>query len=86
MQIQCINKDPRQNTHEGITHVGGPGWRLTRQQAIDAINNGSTTFYTLVAGRRAEVAVVQGTHAPYLRTHADGTWTDNLLALPECRV
>jgi hypothetical protein len=35
-------------------------------------------------GRRADVGVVTPAHgAKYLRTHADGVWTDNLLALPQ---
>jgi Protein of unknown function (DUF3892) len=34
-------------------------------------------------GNRADVGVVTPTHgAKYLRTYADGVWTDNLLALP----
>jgi hypothetical protein len=34
-------------------------------------------------GNRAEVGVVTPAHGvKYLRTHADGRWTDNLLALP----
>jgi len=35
-------------------------------------------------GIRANVAVVDGAHGKYLRTHADGQYTDNLLWLPEC--
>jgi hypothetical protein len=84
VQITCINKQPRDDTHEGITHVGGAGWRWTRQQTIDSINAGTNTFFTLVSGKRANVAIVQGTNGPYLRTHADGQWNDNLLALAEC--
>lgn len=35
-------------------------------------------------GHRADVAVVTPTYGDkYLRTHADGTWTNNLLALPK---
>ncbi len=83
-QVTCINKQPRQNPHEGITHLGGQGWRWTRQQVIDSINGRTNTFYTLVDGRRANVAVVNGPNGPYLRTHADGVWNDNLLALLEC--
>jgi hypothetical protein len=83
-QVTCINKQPRQNPHEGITHLGGPEWRWTRQQVVDSINSGTNTFFTLVGGRRANVAVVNGSNGPYLRTHADGVWNDNLLALPEC--
>ncbi|ANS66466.1 hypothetical protein SLINC_4242 [Streptomyces lincolnensis] len=35
-------------------------------------------------GNRADVGVVTPSHgAKYLRTHADGVWTNNLLELPE---
>ena len=35
-------------------------------------------------GHRSPVAVVTPTYGEkYLRTHADGVWTDNLLALPQ---
>jgi hypothetical protein len=83
-RVTCINKQPRQNPYEGITHLGGQGWRWTRQQVIESINGGTNTFYTFVGGRRANVAVVNGPNGPYLRTHADGVWNDNLLALAEC--
>jgi hypothetical protein len=87
VQVTCINKQPRNNTHEGITHLGNPAtpWKWTRQQVIDSINNGSNTFYTQVNGKRANIAVVDGQNGQYLRTHADGQWNDNLLALAECR-
>jgi len=85
--VTCINKLPRDNTHEGITHLGGPGggaWKWTRAQVIQSIKTGSNTFYTDVNGKRANIGVVAGPHGEYLRTHADGVWNDNLLALPEC--
>jgi len=35
-------------------------------------------------GHRADVGVVSPAHGDkYLRTYADGVWTDNLLALPQ---
>ena len=83
-QVTCINKQQRDNPHEGITHLGGATWRWTRQLVIDSINSGSNTFYTLVDGKRAEVGVVNGPNGQYVRTHADGSWNDNLLALKEC--
>lgn len=83
-QIRCINKQPRNNTHEGITHLGGDGWKWTRKQVIDSIEEGTNTFYTFVAGKRANVGVVNGSNGKYVRTYADGTWNDNLLALMEC--
>lgn len=85
VQVTCINKQPRQDPHEGITHLGGATWRWTRQEVIASIRAGTNTFYTLVDGARADVGIVEGSNGPYLRTHADGRWNDNLLALPECR-
>lgn len=84
VQVTCINKQPRNNTHEGITHLGESSWRWTRQQVISSIEAKTNTFYTKVGGNRAEIAVVNGQNGKYLRTHADGKWNDNLLALPEC--
>jgi hypothetical protein len=84
LQVTCINKQPRNNPHEGITHLGGRGWKWTRQEVINAINSGSHTFYTDVGGRRAYVGVVNGPNGQYVQTHADGQWNNNLLALPEC--
>jgi hypothetical protein len=85
--VTCINKQPRDNPYEGITHLGGSGgsgWKWTRQQVIDSINSSTNSFYTYVNGRRADISVVNGPNGPYVRTHADGQWNDNLLALPEC--
>ena len=84
VQETCINKRPRDNTHEGITHLGGSGWRWTRQQVIDSIEAKTNTFYTYVAGNRGDIGVVDGPNGKYLRTYADGKWNDNLLSLPEC--
>jgi hypothetical protein len=82
--VTCINKLPRNSTHEGITHLGGPGWKWPRHDVILSIENGTNTFFTAVGGRRANVGVVPGPTGKYVRTHADGYWNDNLLALPEC--
>lgn len=84
VQVTCINKQPRDNPHEGITHLGGSSWKWTRQQVIDSIKNKSNTFYTLVNGNRGDIGIVNGPNGEYLRTYADGKWNDNLLALPEC--
>ena len=84
LQVTCINKLPRSNTHEGITHLGGEGWKRTRAEIITLIRNKTNSYYTSVNGIRAIVGIVDGANGPYLRTHADGKWNDNLLALKEC--
>lgn len=84
-QVTCINKQPRDSRHESITHLGGSGWKWTSAHVIASIEAKTNSFYTLVNGKRANVGVVNGSSGKYLRTYADGTWNDNLLALPECR-
>ena len=53
-QVTCINKQPRIDPHEGITHLGGSSWKWTRQQVITSIEQ-TNTFYTMVGGKRADV-------------------------------
>ncbi|MQB43670.1 DUF3892 domain-containing protein [Rhizobium sp. ICMP 5592] len=84
VRVTCINKTPRNNTNEGITHLGNSTGKWTRQQVIDWIENKTDTFFTLANGKRADIGVVKGPNGKYLRTYADGVWNDNLLALPEC--
>lgn len=84
VRVTCINKLPRNNTHEGITHLGGSTWRWTRQEVIDSIEAKTNSFHTHEGGKRADIGVVNGPNGKYVRTYADGQWNDNLLALPEC--
>jgi hypothetical protein len=87
--VTCINKPHHQSAHEHITHIGNLAakWRITRESAIHRIDNNSDQFYTIdrSSGKKCYVAVVResGKH-PYLRTHADGKYNDNLLAQAEC--
>ncbi len=87
-QVTCINKPHRQSAHEHITHIGNvsANWRVTRESAIQRINSGQAAFFTLDQHRRkVYVGVVRESgKQPYLRTHADGYWNDNLLAQEEC--
>lgn len=84
-QINCINLSHTGARHEHITHVGnGRAWRITREDAIYRIKAGIDSFYVTDShGRRANVGVVDA-NPPYLRTYADGVWTDNLLAQTSC--
>jgi hypothetical protein len=56
----------------------------SRAELVSWIENQHGKAYVEDAqGNRADVGVVTPTYgAKYLRTHADGKWTDNLLALP----
>jgi hypothetical protein len=59
VQVRCVNKQPRNDPHHGITHLGGEGWKWTRQQVGESIKANTNTFYTLVSGKRANVGVRQ---------------------------
>ena len=83
VHLTCIRKSRTDSPHEHSTHVGSNGNVWTRQQVIGWIDRKEHSFYTRVADRRADVGVVrEGSKAPYLRTHADGQYNNNLLALP----
>jgi len=84
VQITCITKNPRDNTHEGITHLGNSKGKWSRAQVIAWIEGRQNTFFTLANDVRADIAVVNGSNGKYVRTHANGKYTDNLLWLPEC--
>lgn len=87
--LSCIRKPNRFSTHERITHIGNSqqNWLLTRESAIKRIEAGEEAFYTVDAttGKKAYLGVVREPgKVPYLRTHADGKWNNNLLAQAEC--
>jgi len=89
-EVTCVNKPDRNSAHEHITHIGNSAgqWRITRELAIKKIDAKEEAFYTIdrSTGNKVYVGVVRGDglKAPYLRTHADGKWKDNLLALDKC--
>jgi hypothetical protein len=77
----------------GHEHISSLRWRNTQsgatgqstREAIVAWLEESKANQAVVAnsGTWVYVGVVRPTSSsPYLRTHADGSWTDNLLALP----
>jgi hypothetical protein len=84
VQVMCITLGRGGRGHEAITHLGGATWRWPVSDVIESLRKGTNTFFTQVDGQRAEVRVVEGEGGPYLRTHADGRWNDNLLALGAC--
>jgi hypothetical protein len=89
VKVTCIDKPHPESRHEHITHVGNPaaGWKWTREKVIASVEAKTNTFFVVdpYNGKRSEVGVVRPTgHDPYLRTHADGDWNDNLLSLNQC--
>jgi hypothetical protein len=69
-------------THEHITHIGFANlvkWNM--QEGMNFLGVRGNSLYVMDGRAMVEVNVVDG-DPPYLRTRADGRWTDNLLALP----
>ena len=71
------------------THITACRWRdpeanvtgeSIRSDVVDWILNGGNA-YVIVDGHLVPVHVVQA-GKPFLRSHADGVWSDDLLALP----
>lgn len=90
-QVNCITKSHHQGGHEHITHIGsnlGKKWRMTKEAAIVRIERRTDPekyFTRDTKGNKAYIAVVRPTSgSPYLRTIADGKWSDNLLAQATC--
>lgn len=86
-QIMCINKNPREDRHHSITHVGGftdRRWKITKDDAIGMIERREWAFYTLVNNKRADVIIATHLGRKYLKTTADHDTPDNLLSLQEC--
>lgn len=73
--------------HEHIAAVrwtnladGKPG-EGSRQAVVAWLLQPDTRAIVVAGTTSVDVGVVEAT-PPYLRTHADGKWSDNLLALP----
>jgi len=91
LRIRCIVKTDRTSAHERIHSVGGvkpdgSRWRLTEQQAISYIEEGTYVFYIEKSGGH-HVDVIVAANADgemYLKTVADREQPHKLLSLPSC--
>ena len=89
VQVTCITKPRPDSPHEHITHLGNPQgkWRWETEKVIESIDAKTNTFFVLdpSSAKRSDVGVVRPAgHRPYVRTHADGNWNNNLLSLNQC--
>jgi hypothetical protein len=91
VRVQCINKHNHFDPHERILSIGGTNpdgtrWKLTQQEAIQAIEESRWGFYVeRPTGHRVTVVIASTSFGhKYLKTEADGLQPNNLLSLPEC--
>ncbi|MEA3539913.1 MAG: DUF3892 domain-containing protein [Pseudomonadota bacterium] len=95
VRITCISKDGgnHENPYSAISDLGwiedgtNKTGKSTRLQMYDWIKNKNGKAYVRDAnGATAWVGTAESARGTkYVRTYRDSTWTDNLLALPECR-
>lgn len=88
-RIRCINKLPRNDPYNSITHVGGTGaqpWTLTVDEVISRIQSGKEAFYVeRPEGNPVDVIVARSRSGKfYIKTASDNDEPNNLLSLPEC--
>lgn len=88
-QVVCITKrGDNYNPFERISHIGVSSQtgvaRYAQEQVIAWIDGRQHSFYVNRAGRIVEVITASRHGRKYLKTEADGSEPNNLLALPEC--
>jgi len=95
IRITCINKSGgwHADPHHAIENLGwtneetGKRDVSTRLEIYDWLKNRQGIAYVVdTRGNKAYVRPRENVHGTrYVQTIADQVWTDNLLALPECR-
>jgi hypothetical protein len=94
VRITCINKDGgnQEDPHVAISRLGwtnpdnGKSDTSTRVEMHNWVRDGGQAYVQDAAGHRAYLVAKTSPHGnPYVQTVADGTPTDNVLRLPECR-
>lgn len=91
VEIKYVTKNPRMDPHLAIQKVGGINdsgqlWSRTLSEAVELARNGTYHFYAAApAGSPSAWVEPQQSAAGnwYLRTVADGKFSDNLLSLPD---
>lgn len=86
--IYAVHMNSSGGRHQHIASMrwrnpdSGKSGQSTQAEMVAFVRKPSTAAYVCGGdGHMARVGVVEET-PPYVRTHADGDWSDNLLALP----
>jgi Protein of unknown function (DUF3892) len=93
IRITCITKSGgyHADPHHAIERLSwvneqtGATGNSTRLEIYEWIKKGGQAWVIDRRGNRAQVLTRENVHGTkYLQTYADGVFSDNLLALPEC--
>lgn len=93
IRITCIRKSGgyHSDPHHAISSLN---WineadyttgAIARDDLYDWIKRGGQAYVVDSRGNKAFVGTGEHGLTKFVRTYADGVWTDNLLALPECK-
>jgi hypothetical protein len=86
VQVTTVHMEGGEN-HEHIASVlwtnpqTGVSGQSTREQMIEFLRKPGTRAFVSDGERAVNIRIVEA-EPPYIRTHADGVWTNNLVALP----
>jgi hypothetical protein len=86
VRVTTVHMEGGEN-HEHIARVRwtnpqtGDSGQSTREQMIEYLRKPGTRAFVTDGERTVNIRIVEA-EPPYIRTHADGVWTNNLLALP----
>lgn len=89
IQITHVRLAANRTVHESITHykwyndADGAIGHMDKPALVTWVDTAGNSAYVSSGSSRAAVGVVRPQIGlPYLKTHANGVWTDNLLVLP----
>ncbi|WP_299700419.1 DUF3892 domain-containing protein [uncultured Tateyamaria sp.] len=91
-QIDCIEKEDRDDPFTAIKFVGGLNadgtrWRISQQDAIQRIKSRQNSFFVKEGTRSVTVIVAKSRSGnEYIKTEADDYEPNNLLSLASCRL
>ena len=91
-QIDCIEKQDRDDPSEAIVSIGGRNadggrWKISQKDAIRRIKSGENSFFVSTNGRRANVIVAISRFGnEYIKTENDDYEPNNLLNLQSCKI
>jgi hypothetical protein len=86
VQVTTVHMEGGES-HEHIASVlwtnpqTGVSGQSTREQMIEFLRKPGTRAFVSDGERAVSIRIVEA-EPPYIRTHADGVWTNNLVALP----
>lgn len=84
-RVNCVRKrGDHYPPHERIQGLAGLGWYHTEEAAIDNIESGRESYYTVIDGIATDLVVATHQGRKYLKTEHDGDAPDKLLGLQGC--